>query len=147
MAYVQVEADDVRIYTILLVLLQRLIFVHSNGSRKGQKLSSSNVLFAVSIRDYLTEVSSEQHSSAQTQGLQMVSPILPEVLELEIPTDVSVIFVQMLVCLNFASGYLSEETTQRKGTGGFWTVEYYQPYFDVDTKTVRFQLLFIIIVT
>jgi len=32
--------------------------------------------------------------------------------------------------------YLSEETTQRKGTGGFWTVEYYQPYFDVDTKTV-----------
>lgn len=42
---------------------------------------------------------------------------------------------------NFASGYLSEETTQRKGTGGFWTVEYYQSYFDVDTKTVRFQLL------
>ena len=69
-------------------------------------------------------------------------PILPEVLELEIPTDVSVIFVQLLACPNFASGYLSEETTQRKSTGGFWTVEYYQPYFDVDTKTVRFQLLF-----
>lgn len=43
MAYVQVEADDVRIYPILLVLLQRLILVHSNSSRKGQKLSSSNV--------------------------------------------------------------------------------------------------------
>ena len=71
----------------------------------------------------------------------MVSPILPEVLELEIPTDVSVIF-KMLACPNFASGYLSDETTQRKGTGGFWTVEYYQPYFDVDTITVRvrFQL-------
>jgi hypothetical protein len=86
--------------------------------------------------DYLTDVSSEQHSSAQTQGLQ----ILPEVLELEIPTEVSVILVQMLVCSNFSSGYLSEETTQKKGAGGFWTVEYYQPYFDVDTKTVRFQL-------
>ncbi|KAF8816303.1 Yip1-domain-containing protein [Phlegmacium glaucopus] len=32
--------------------------------------------------------------------------------------------------------YLSEETTQNKSTGGFWTVEYYQPYFDIDTKTV-----------
>jgi len=32
--------------------------------------------------------------------------------------------------------YLSEETAQRKSTGGFWTVEYYQPYFDIDTKTV-----------
>lgn len=51
MAYVQVEADDVRIYSILLFLLQRLIFIHSNGSRKGQKLSSSNVLLAVFIRD------------------------------------------------------------------------------------------------
>ena len=51
----------------------------------------------------------------------------------------------MLVCPNFASGYLSEDTTQRKGTGGFWTVEYYQPYFDVDTLTVRFQMLLLII--
>ena len=39
------------------------------------------------------------------------------------------------------SGYLSEETAQKKSTGGFWTIEYYQPYFDVDTKTVRFQFL------
>jgi hypothetical protein len=62
MAYVQVEADDVRINAILLVLLQHLIFVHSNGSKKGQKLSSSNVLLAVSIRDYLSDLSSEQHS-------------------------------------------------------------------------------------
>ena len=94
------------------------------------------MLCPVSFRDYCTDVSSEQHSSAQTQGLQ----ILPEVVELEIPTEVSVIFVQMPACSNFSSGYLSEETTQKKGTGGFWTVEYYQPYFDVDTKTVRFQL-------
>ena len=71
----------------------------------------------------------------------MVSPVLLEVLELEIPTDVSAIYTQTLACLNFASGYLSEETAQKKSTGGFWTVEYYQPYFDVDTKTVRFRLL------
>ena len=97
---------------------------------------------AVSIRDYLTDhVSSEQHSSAQKQELETVIPILPEVRELEMRTDVSVItiFVQILVCPNFTSGYLSEDATQRKGTGGFWTVEYYQPYFDVDTLTVRFQ--------
>ncbi|KAH6912894.1 Yip1 domain family protein [Coprinopsis sp. MPI-PUGE-AT-0042] len=31
--------------------------------------------------------------------------------------------------------YLASEG-RPKGTGGFWTVEYYQPYFDVDTKTV-----------
>ena len=52
MAYVQVEADDVRIYTMLLAVLQRLILVHSSGLKKGQKLYSSNVLHAVSIRDY-----------------------------------------------------------------------------------------------
>ena len=91
MAYVQVEADDVRIYIILLVLSQLLTLVHSNGLRKGQKHSNSNVLLDVSIRDYLTDVCSEQHSSAQTQELQMVPPILPEVLELEILTDVIII--------------------------------------------------------
>jgi hypothetical protein len=48
-------------------------------------------LCPVSFRDYLTDISSEQHSSARTQALQ-----IPEVLELEIPTEVSVIFVQML---------------------------------------------------
>ncbi|KAG2351198.1 hypothetical protein BDR07DRAFT_1456025 [Suillus spraguei] len=32
-------------------------------------------------------------------------------------------------------GYLTDHTT-RKGPSGFWTVEYYQPYFDVDTSTV-----------
>jgi hypothetical protein len=70
----------------------------------------------------------------------MVSPILPEVLELEIPTGVSCYLrSNAFVHPNFSSGYLSEETTQRKATGGFWTVEYYQPYFDVDTKTVRSQ--------
>jgi protein YIPF1/2 len=31
-------------------------------------------------------------------------------------------------------GYLHDESSQSKG--GFWTVEYYQPYFDVDTQTV-----------
>ncbi|KAF9484089.1 Yip1-domain-containing protein [Pholiota conissans] len=31
--------------------------------------------------------------------------------------------------------YLSDET-QRKGSGSFWNIEYYQPYFDVDTQTV-----------
>jgi hypothetical protein len=34
-----------------------------------------------------------------------------------------------------SAGYLRDETAQ--GKGGFWTVEYYQPYFDVDTQTVR----------
>jgi len=34
--------------------------------------------------------------------------------------------------------YLAEEARaqQSKGASGFWTVEYYQSYFDVDTKTV-----------
>ncbi|KAJ7510615.1 hypothetical protein B0H11DRAFT_1955470 [Mycena galericulata] len=34
---------------------------------------------------------------------------------------------------NADRGYLQD---QGKPAGGFWTVEYYQPYFDVDTKTV-----------
>lgn len=33
-----------------------------------------------------------------------------------------------------SAGYLREQPGQSKS--GFWTVEYYQPYFDVDTKTV-----------
>ncbi|KAJ2919698.1 hypothetical protein MD484_g661, partial [Candolleomyces efflorescens] len=38
---------------------------------------------------------------------------------------------------NADRGYLAEEGRgAAKGTGGFWTVEYYQPYFDIDTKTV-----------
>lgn len=32
-------------------------------------------------------------------------------------------------------GYIREENRQRAGASGFWTVEYYQPYFDVDTNT------------
>lgn len=32
-------------------------------------------------------------------------------------------------------GYLTDHTTH-KGSSGFWTVDYYQPYFDVDTSTV-----------
>lgn len=32
--------------------------------------------------------------------------------------------------------YLADSQNRPKGTGGFWTVEYYQPYFDVDTKLV-----------
>ncbi|PPQ71254.1 hypothetical protein CVT26_010996, partial [Gymnopilus dilepis] len=31
--------------------------------------------------------------------------------------------------------YLAEEANRPKGSGSFWTVEYYQPYFDVDTQT------------
>ena len=31
--------------------------------------------------------------------------------------------------------YIAEENRQ-KGGGGFWTIEYYQPHFDVDTQTV-----------
>lgn len=41
-------------------------------------------------------------------------------------------------CANSSSGYLQDQP-QRKGSSGFWTVEYYQSYFDVDTKTVRQQ--------
>ncbi|KAF9453357.1 Yip1-domain-containing protein [Macrolepiota fuliginosa MF-IS2] len=33
-------------------------------------------------------------------------------------------------------GYLRDPATQGKGSGGFWTLDYYQQYFDVDTKTV-----------
>ncbi|KAJ8597689.1 Yip1-domain-containing protein [Rhizopogon salebrosus TDB-379] len=36
---------------------------------------------------------------------------------------------------NLDRGYLTDHTT-RKGPSGFWTVDYYQPYFDVDTATV-----------
>ncbi|PPR03408.1 hypothetical protein CVT24_012703 [Panaeolus cyanescens] len=32
--------------------------------------------------------------------------------------------------------YLADESNQQKGGGGFWTIEYYQPYFDIDTHTV-----------
>lgn len=35
---------------------------------------------------------------------------------------------------NADRGYLRDQPSQ--GKGGFWTVEYYQPYFDVDTQTV-----------
>lgn len=149
MAYVQVEADDVRIYTISLVLLQRLIFVHSNGSRKGQKLSSSNVLLAVSFRDYFiddvsfwtaflgADTGAENGISNPTRSAGVGN------------TDRRKCYYYLhfkcLCVLNFASGYLSEGNTQRKGTGGFWTVEYYQPYFDIDTVTVRFQFYFLII--
>lgn len=34
------------------------------------------------------------------------------------------------------SGYAMDGGVPAKPSG-FWTVEYYQPYFDVDTKTVR----------
>ncbi|PSR73655.1 hypothetical protein PHLCEN_2v10574 [Hermanssonia centrifuga] len=34
---------------------------------------------------------------------------------------------------NVSRGYIPDRPVK---TGGFWTVEYYQPYFDVDTKTV-----------
>ncbi|GLB39739.1 putative yip1 domain family protein [Lyophyllum shimeji] len=37
---------------------------------------------------------------------------------------------------NADRGYLQDQSSQRKGTSAFWTVEYYQPYFDVDTQTV-----------
>ncbi|KAG6833270.1 hypothetical protein H0H87_009445 [Tephrocybe sp. NHM501043] len=37
---------------------------------------------------------------------------------------------------NTDRGYLQDQPSQRKGTSAFWTVEYYQPYFDVDTQTV-----------
>ncbi|TFK31258.1 Yip1 domain family protein, partial [Crucibulum laeve] len=37
---------------------------------------------------------------------------------------------------NADRGYLQEQASQRKGSSGFWTVEYYQPYFDIDTQTV-----------
>ncbi|KAF6746025.1 Yip1 domain family protein [Ephemerocybe angulata] len=36
---------------------------------------------------------------------------------------------------NADRGYLAEEA-RPKATGGFWTIEYYQSYFDIDTKTV-----------
>ncbi|TFK25435.1 Yip1 domain family protein [Coprinopsis marcescibilis] len=32
--------------------------------------------------------------------------------------------------------YLADSENRPKGGGAFWTVEYYQPYFDIDTKTV-----------
>ena len=34
-------------------------------------------------------------------------------------------------------GYIQDESRQRVGSSAFWTVEYYQPYFDVDTTAVR----------
>jgi hypothetical protein len=32
-------------------------------------------------------------------------------------------------------GYLADESA-RKGSAAFWNLDYYQSYFDVDTKTV-----------
>ncbi|KAF8830233.1 hypothetical protein HHX47_DHR2000426 [Lentinula edodes] len=37
---------------------------------------------------------------------------------------------------NVDRGYLSDQPHPRKSGGGFWTVEYYQVYFEVDTKEV-----------
>jgi len=37
---------------------------------------------------------------------------------------------------NVDRGYIQDENRQRAGSSGFWTIEYYQPYFDVDTSTV-----------
>jgi len=37
---------------------------------------------------------------------------------------------------NVDRGYIQDESRQRAGSSGFWTIEYYQPYFDVDTSTV-----------
>ncbi|KIY71355.1 Yip1-domain-containing protein [Cylindrobasidium torrendii FP15055 ss-10] len=37
---------------------------------------------------------------------------------------------------NTDRGYLSDRPHPAKGASGFWTVEYYQPFFDVDTKDV-----------
>lgn len=34
------------------------------------------------------------------------------------------------------TGYLADHGASPKGPSGFWTIEYYQPYFDVDTSTV-----------
>jgi hypothetical protein len=35
------------------------------------------------------------------------------------------------------AGYFVDAPARPSGAGGFWTVDYYQPFFDVDTKTVR----------
>jgi hypothetical protein len=40
---------------------------------------------------------------------------------------------------NARAGYFEDPPSRG---GGFWTVEYYQQYFDVDTKTVRIFCLF-----
>ncbi|KAJ3746499.1 hypothetical protein DFH05DRAFT_1485477 [Lentinula detonsa] len=37
---------------------------------------------------------------------------------------------------NVDRGYLSDQPHPRKSGGGFWTIEYYQVYFEVDTKEV-----------
>ena len=34
------------------------------------------------------------------------------------------------------TGYLTDHGASSKGPAGFWTVEYYQPHFDVDTSMV-----------
>ncbi|KAG8216083.1 hypothetical protein J3R82DRAFT_8084 [Butyriboletus roseoflavus] len=37
---------------------------------------------------------------------------------------------------NLDRGYLNNHGASPKGSSGFWTVEFYQPYFEVDTPTV-----------
>lgn len=39
-------------------------------------------------------------------------------------------------CSPIVIGYLRNQSTQAKGSGGFWTLDYYQQYFDVDTRVV-----------
>ncbi|GAW04930.1 Yip1-domain-containing protein [Lentinula edodes] len=41
---------------------------------------------------------------------------------------------------NVDRGYLSDQPHPRKSGGGFWTVEYYQVYFEVDTKEISTDL-------
>ncbi|KAF5350435.1 hypothetical protein D9756_008660 [Leucocoprinus leucothites] len=37
---------------------------------------------------------------------------------------------------NTDRGYLRDQNAQSKSSGGFWTIDYYLQYFDVDTQTV-----------
>lgn len=101
------------------------------------------VLLAVSIWDYLTDVSFWTAFLGADSGAAngISNPSRSAGVGNTDRRKYSLSLFQILLCPNLALGYLSEDTAQRKGTGGFWTVEYYQPYFDVDTATVRFQLL------
>ena len=76
-------------------------FSYTATARGRARSSPVQMCFSLcALEIILTDgVSFEQHSSAQTQGLQMASQILPEVLELEIPTDVSVIIFVLNACV------------------------------------------------
>lgn len=123
MAYVQVEADDVRSFLPCCNSVS-----HPVASRRRSR--GSSVQKCASLCILLTHVltyngaaflpSNDQPNTTGVGNTDRGSSLLHPTFSLP----------------HSHIGYLRDQPTQSKGGGGFWTVEYYQQYFDVDTRTV-----------